>query len=226
MCLNRSVTAWVVSVSSRLWKKHGTMWVGLVMYFRGVPLAWEARRREWLCPVFPFRAANFRNFTFIQLNGEFSRGKGLDVGARFWKGSNVLLFFCDVDIYFTSEFLNTCRLNTQPGKGLGAALLSLPLGWRSALLHSHTLLFTIHSAVLLLNRLILAQWQRKGKPFGLISPLVSQCRPVSHHNSKTLCPKFMFITSIPFSVGWSALASIRGASVEWGTWPGKTYWSQ
>ncbi|XP_025849491.1 chondroitin sulfate N-acetylgalactosaminyltransferase 1 [Vulpes vulpes] len=62
------------------------------------------------------KAANFRNFTFIQLNGEFSRGKGLDVGARFWKGSNVLLFFCDVDIYFTSEFLNTCRLNTQPGK--------------------------------------------------------------------------------------------------------------
>ncbi|XP_023406825.1 chondroitin sulfate N-acetylgalactosaminyltransferase 1 [Loxodonta africana] len=62
------------------------------------------------------KAANFRNFTFIQLNGEFSRGKGLDVGARFWKGSNVLLFFCDVDIYFTTEFLNTCRLNTQPGK--------------------------------------------------------------------------------------------------------------
>lgn len=62
------------------------------------------------------KAANFRNFTFIQLNGEFSRGKGLDVGARFWKGSNVLLFFCDVDIYFTSEFLNTCRLNAQPGK--------------------------------------------------------------------------------------------------------------
>lgn len=67
------------------------------------------------CLVSPFRAANFRNFTFIQLSGEFSRGKGLDVGARSWKGSNVLLFFCDVDIYFTSEFLNTCRLNTQPG---------------------------------------------------------------------------------------------------------------
>lgn len=64
---------------------------------------------------FSFRAANFRNFTFIQLSGEFSRGKGLDVGARSWKGSNVLLFFCDVDIYFTSDFLNTCRLNTQPG---------------------------------------------------------------------------------------------------------------
>ncbi|XP_034992477.2 chondroitin sulfate N-acetylgalactosaminyltransferase 1 [Zootoca vivipara] len=62
------------------------------------------------------RSANFKNYTFIQLNEEFSRGKGLDVGARFWKGSNVVLFFCDVDIYFTAEFLNTCRLNTQPGK--------------------------------------------------------------------------------------------------------------
>ena len=73
--------------------------------------------------VSPFRAANFRNFTFIQLNGEFSRGKGLDVGARSWTGRNVLLFFCDVDIYFTSELLNTCRLNTQPG---GAPLPSNP----------------------------------------------------------------------------------------------------
>ncbi|XP_040273837.1 chondroitin sulfate N-acetylgalactosaminyltransferase 1 [Bufo bufo] len=62
------------------------------------------------------KAANFKNFTFIQLNEEFSRGKGLDVGARAWKGNNVLLFFCDVDIYFNAEFLNTCRINTQPGK--------------------------------------------------------------------------------------------------------------
>uniref|UniRef100_A0A3B1K2H1 Hexosyltransferase n=1 Tax=Astyanax mexicanus TaxID=7994 RepID=A0A3B1K2H1_ASTMX len=62
------------------------------------------------------RELNFRNFTLIQLNEEFSRGRGLDVGARAWKGGNVLLFFCDVDIIFTSDFLNTCRLNTQPGK--------------------------------------------------------------------------------------------------------------
>ncbi|XP_010223463.1 PREDICTED: chondroitin sulfate N-acetylgalactosaminyltransferase 1 [Tinamus guttatus] len=62
------------------------------------------------------KSANFKNFTFIQLNEEFSRGKGLDVGARVWKGNNVVLFFCDVDIYFTAEFLNSCRLNTQPGK--------------------------------------------------------------------------------------------------------------
>ncbi|MBN3295403.1 CGAT1 acetylgalactosaminyltransferase, partial [Amia calva] len=59
---------------------------------------------------------NFKNFSFIQLNGEFSRGRGLDVGARAWRGGNVLMFFCDVDIYFTADFLNSCRLNAQPGK--------------------------------------------------------------------------------------------------------------
>ncbi|XP_029024119.1 chondroitin sulfate N-acetylgalactosaminyltransferase 1 [Betta splendens] len=62
------------------------------------------------------REVNFKNYTLLQLDEEFSRGRGLDVGARAWKGGNVLLFFCDVDIYFTVDFLNTCRLNTQPGK--------------------------------------------------------------------------------------------------------------
>ncbi|XP_061603873.1 chondroitin sulfate N-acetylgalactosaminyltransferase 1 isoform X2 [Phyllopteryx taeniolatus] len=63
-----------------------------------------------------FREANFKNYTLLQLDEEFSRGRGLDVGARAWKGGNVLLFFCDVDIYFTSDFLGSCRLNTQSGK--------------------------------------------------------------------------------------------------------------
>uniref|UniRef100_A0A3Q3VQ47 Hexosyltransferase n=1 Tax=Mola mola TaxID=94237 RepID=A0A3Q3VQ47_MOLML len=62
------------------------------------------------------RLVHFKNYTLLQLDEEFSRGRGLDVGARAWKGGNVLLFFCDVDIYFTADFLNTCRLNTQPGK--------------------------------------------------------------------------------------------------------------
>lgn len=62
------------------------------------------------------REVNFKNYTLLQLNEEFSRGRGLDFGARAWKGGNVLLFFCDVDIYFTADFLNSCRLNTQPGK--------------------------------------------------------------------------------------------------------------
>ncbi|KAG7498880.1 chondroitin sulfate N-acetylgalactosaminyltransferase 1 [Solea senegalensis] len=62
------------------------------------------------------REVDFKNYTLLQLDEEFSRGRGLDVGARAWKGGNVLLFFCDVDIYFTADFLNSCRLNTQPGK--------------------------------------------------------------------------------------------------------------
>ncbi|XP_026878402.1 chondroitin sulfate N-acetylgalactosaminyltransferase 2 [Electrophorus electricus] len=60
---------------------------------------------------------NFTNYTLVPVDEEFSRGRGLDIGAHAWKkGSDVLMFFCDVDIYFTLEFLSTCRLNTTPGK--------------------------------------------------------------------------------------------------------------
>lgn len=59
---------------------------------------------------------NFSNYTLIPVDEEFSRGRGLDIGAHAWeKGGDVLMFFCDVDIYFTLEFLSTCRLNTAPG---------------------------------------------------------------------------------------------------------------
>uniref|UniRef100_A0A3B4GLF7 Hexosyltransferase n=1 Tax=Pundamilia nyererei TaxID=303518 RepID=A0A3B4GLF7_9CICH len=63
------------------------------------------------------RETRFRSFTLIQLNEEFSRGRGLDVGARAWRRSqNILLFFCDVDIHFTADFLTSCRLNAEPGE--------------------------------------------------------------------------------------------------------------
>lgn len=75
------------------------------------------------CHLYLFlRETRFRSFTLIQLNEEFSRGRGLDVGVRAWRRSqNVLLFFCDVDIHFTADFLTSCRLNAEAGEreGLG-----------------------------------------------------------------------------------------------------------
>ncbi|KAM9475465.1 chondroitin sulfate N-acetylgalactosaminyltransferase 1 [Clarias gariepinus] len=62
------------------------------------------------------RRIRSRNFTLINLNEKFSRGRALNVGARAWKKSNVLLLFCDVDVHFTVDFLNACRINSQPGK--------------------------------------------------------------------------------------------------------------
>ncbi|XP_038600106.1 chondroitin sulfate N-acetylgalactosaminyltransferase 2 isoform X1 [Tachyglossus aculeatus] len=59
---------------------------------------------------------DFHNYTLVSLNEEFNRGRGLDVGARAWEKGEVLMFFCDVDIYFSKEFLNSCRLNAEPGK--------------------------------------------------------------------------------------------------------------
>uniref|UniRef100_A0A671PNM9 Hexosyltransferase n=1 Tax=Sinocyclocheilus anshuiensis TaxID=1608454 RepID=A0A671PNM9_9TELE len=62
------------------------------------------------------RRMKYRNVTLIRLNEAFSRRRGLDVGARAWKRSNVLLFLCDVNIRFSAEFLNSCRMNTEPGQ--------------------------------------------------------------------------------------------------------------
>nr|XP_033798070.1 chondroitin sulfate N-acetylgalactosaminyltransferase 2 [Geotrypetes seraphini]XP_033798071.1 chondroitin sulfate N-acetylgalactosaminyltransferase 2 [Geotrypetes seraphini] len=62
------------------------------------------------------RETDFHNYTLVSLNEEFNRGWGLEVGARAWEKGEVLMFFCDVDIYFTAEFLHSCRLNTEPGK--------------------------------------------------------------------------------------------------------------
>ena len=58
---------------------------------------------------------NYTNFVFIEKSGNFSRGGGLLAGARAWKKGNVLMYFCDVDIHFTVEFLQRCRLNSAPG---------------------------------------------------------------------------------------------------------------
>ena len=39
---------------------------------------------------------------------------GRQAGAEHWKGSSdVLLFFCDVDVAFDADFLGRCRRQTQ-----------------------------------------------------------------------------------------------------------------
>lgn len=62
------------------------------------------------------REESFSNYTLIPVDEEFSRGRGLDIGAHAWKRGDVLMFFCDVDIHFTPEFLNTCRLHAAPSE--------------------------------------------------------------------------------------------------------------
>ena len=61
-------------------------------------------------------AHNFTDYKFIAKNEEFSRGQGLHAGAAAWNGGNVLMFFCDVDIYFDRYFINRCRMNAEPGR--------------------------------------------------------------------------------------------------------------
>ena len=56
----------------------------------------------------------FTNYKVIERAEDFSRGVGLFAGAESWDKGNVLLFFCDVDIFFKDGFLDRCRLNAVP----------------------------------------------------------------------------------------------------------------
>ena len=60
----------------------------------------------------------FRKYELVMRDKEFSRGRALHDGVIYWKGQdpNVLMFFCDVDIKFSAEFLRRCRTYSEPGK--------------------------------------------------------------------------------------------------------------
>lgn len=55
------------------------------------------------------------DLSVIPMTGEFSRGLALEMGAS-GLNNNSLLFFCDVDLVFSSDALQRCRDNTIEGK--------------------------------------------------------------------------------------------------------------
>ena len=58
---------------------------------------------------------HFENYKVIFTSQEFNRGLGLQKGVKSWSKGNVLMFFCDIDIFFQNDFLERCRLHTSPG---------------------------------------------------------------------------------------------------------------
>ena len=54
-----------------------------------------------------FRGSHIR---FIQTSKKFNRALGLDLGAK-QLPSEALMFFCDIDIIFTKQFIGRCRQN-------------------------------------------------------------------------------------------------------------------
>ena len=58
---------------------------------------------------------DFSHYMIVEKPEKFSRGVGLLSGAEAWMEGNVLMFFCDVDVFFTVQFLDHCRLNAALG---------------------------------------------------------------------------------------------------------------
>nr|XP_039272647.1 chondroitin sulfate N-acetylgalactosaminyltransferase 2-like isoform X1 [Styela clava] len=58
----------------------------------------------------------FKSYQVVEKQSEtFSRGKALQEGTVALPGKNPLMFFCDVDMFFTTHFLSQCRSQTRPG---------------------------------------------------------------------------------------------------------------
>lgn len=60
---------------------------------------------------------HYPHMSVVALDGKFSRGKALREGVqRCPFPGDILMFFCDVDIVITTDFLERCRLNTDKGR--------------------------------------------------------------------------------------------------------------
>ena len=57
----------------------------------------------------------FKSIKLVTLSEEFSRGRGLQMGTQAWTQGDVIMFLCDVDIVFSTDFLERCRVNAKKG---------------------------------------------------------------------------------------------------------------
>lgn len=63
------------------------------------------------------KAVGFGDVKLVLVTGTFSRGQALQAGVQAWTHSrDVLMFFCDVDVWFTTEYLDRCRRHTVAGQ--------------------------------------------------------------------------------------------------------------
>ncbi|XP_037092752.1 chondroitin sulfate N-acetylgalactosaminyltransferase 1-like [Pollicipes pollicipes] len=101
---------------------HENLRLVVMFYWRGQPAAPReqlARERRRVADTLHRLNKRARRpvARLVDQEAEFSRGHALLEGARSWKGhDDVLLFFCDVDMFFDTQALHRCRANTAPGR--------------------------------------------------------------------------------------------------------------
>ena len=91
-------------------KKNIESTLTIVYFNSGTPSTEHANLISELKKKYPLY-----NFRWLEMEGVFSRGLGLTMGAAQLE-KNSLLFFCDVDLEFDEGFITRCRMNSKLGK--------------------------------------------------------------------------------------------------------------
>ena len=86
------------------------------IFFTLVYFGYEGRERAKEMLEGVAKEHGYTDYAVVEKEGNFTRGKGLLAGVEAWKGGNVLMFFCDVDIHLKPHFFQKCRLHTAPSE--------------------------------------------------------------------------------------------------------------
>ena len=118
-------SAFLVNVAHLILERHEPLELDVVFYWRGTPAAEpsavaEDRKRVAEALRQLNRHAGRTVAHMVDENRDFSRGHGLLRGAQRPGdyGGDVLLFFCDIDMFIDSEALSRCRTNAAPGRSV------------------------------------------------------------------------------------------------------------